>query len=260
VRLGSWDSVRCALILLAGVATFGLGIARASGAELTVFAAASLTDALREIGHHYERQHADRILFNLGASSLLARQIREGAPADLFFSADQAKMDALEQAGLILKETRTNLLSNSLVIVVPADRGLEIHSPADLTNAAIRRIALADPQAVPAGVYAKTYLQQHELWTAVQARVVPTDNVRAALAAVESGNVDAGIVFKTDAAISKRVKVACEIAPRDGPDIRYPVAVIRESKQVEAARRFVRYLSSPAAAKVFEKHGFMVLP
>jgi molybdate transport system substrate-binding protein len=257
---GPGAGLRHTLPLLAGIVSFWLGVPGATGAELTVFAAASLTDALREIGSNYTQRSADRILFNFGASSLLARQIQEGAPADIFFSADEAKMDALEQAGLILTETRTNLLSNSLVIVAAADSRLEIHSPADLTNAAIRRIALADPQAVPAGIYSKRFLERHKLWTAVEPRVVPMDNVRAALAAVESGNVEAGMVFRTDAAISRNVKVAFAIAPRDGPEIRYPVAVIKESKQVEAAGRFVQYLNSDAAARIFEKHGFIVLP
>src|SRR6266446_903998 len=169
-------------------------------ANLTVFAAASLSDALKEVAVSYERQSVDRIVFNFGASSMLARQIQEGAPADVFFSADESRMDVLEKAGLIVKETRRSRLSNSLVIVVAADNPVPIHSAGDLAGDAVKRIALADPKAVTAGIYARAYLDQAKIWPAVQGKIVPTENVRAALAAVESGDVDAGIVYKTDAA------------------------------------------------------------
>ena len=229
------------------------------GSEITVFAAASLTDTLKATAAAYERQSGDKILFNFGASSLLERQIEAGAPADIFFSADEAKMDALENKGLILKETRESRLSNSLVIVTAAESGIKINSPAELADAKIRRIALADPKAVPAGVYAKAYLEKENLWSAVEAKIVPTDNVRAALAAVESGNIEAGIVFKTDAAISKKVKVAYEVPLKDSPKISYPMAVTSNSKSVESAKKFEEYLNSDDAAKIFEKYGFIVL-
>ncbi len=121
------------------------------------------------------------------------------------------------------------------------------------------RRALADPQAVPAGIYAKEYLEKLKLWTAVEPKVIPTENVRAALAAVESGNVDAGIVYKTDAAISQKVKVAFEVPVGEGPKISYPMALMKDSPQPEAARLFLKYLDSDAAAKVFEANGFVVL-
>src|SRR5437667_3394563 len=171
--------------------------------EVTLFAAASLTDSLKEIAGTYEKQSGDKIIFNLGASSLLARQIEEGAPADIFFSADEAKMDGLEKKGLILKETRKSRLSNSLVIVVAAERGVALESPTDLATDKVKRLALAEPKTVPAGIYAKAYLQKQKLWSAVERKVVPTENVRGALAAVEAGNVEAGIVYKTEPAISK---------------------------------------------------------
>ena len=230
----------------------------AEAATISVFAAASLTDSLKEIAAGYEARSGDRILFNFGASSLLARQIQEGAPADIFFSADDAKMDGLEKQGLILKETRRNRLSNALVIVVAAEGGAVIRNPKDLVTDKIKRLALAEPQTVPAGIYAKEFLQKQNLWPAVAAKVVPTDNVRAALAAVEAGNVDAGIVYKTDAALSKRIRVAYEIPRADSPEIRYPMAVVKETKQAEAARRFLEYLESDAAAKIFETFGFVV--
>jgi len=164
----------------------------ANAAEVNVYAAASLTDVMKEIAANYEKQSSDKIVFNFGASSLLARQIIERAPADIFFSADEAKMDDLQKAGLIATETRRDLLSNSLVIVVPNDSKLAIGSPDDLTKA--QKIAIADPRAVPAGIYTKEYLSGLGLWDKLESKMVPTENVRAALAAVESGNVEAGFV------------------------------------------------------------------
>jgi molybdate transport system substrate-binding protein len=228
----------------------------AHAADLTVFAAASLTDALEEIGTAYEKAGGGKVALNLGASSTLARQIEEGAPADLFLSADEAKMDALEKRGLILAGTRRSVLSNTLVIVVPADSGSKIATPKDL--AAVRTLALAEPQSVPAGIYAREYLTRLGLWDKVAGKVVPTENVRAALAAVEAGNADAAIVYKTDAGISKKVKVAYEVPLAEGPKISYPFAVVAESKQKAAAKRFLAYLESKPALAVFRKHGFLV--
>ncbi len=233
---------------------------QAQAAELNVYAAASLSDVFKELSPVFEQQTHDKLVFNFGASSLLARQIEEGAPADLFFSADEAKMDTLEKKGLILKETRLDRLSNTLVIVVAAESGIAVKSPQDLAGAQVKRIALADPKAVPAGIYAREYLTKIKLWSNVEPKVIPTDNVRAALAAVESGNVETDMVYRTDAAISKKVKIAYEISPQDGPVIRYPMAVIKESKQPDAAKRLWEFLKTPAAGKVFEKNGFIVLP
>jgi molybdate transport system substrate-binding protein len=231
----------------------------AGAAELNVFAAASLTDALKEIGAHYERQSGDKIAFNFCASSLLERQIEEGAPADVFFSADEAEMDALAAKNLVVKETRKSLVSNTLVIVNSAESNLKITSPSDLASKSVRRIALADPKAVPAGVYSKAFLEKEKLWSQIEPKVVPVDDVRAALAAVESGNIEVGMVFKTDAAISKKVKIACEVPADAGPKISYPVAVTKNAKQVESAKRFVEYLRTDDASKIFTKYGFIVL-
>jgi molybdate transport system substrate-binding protein len=226
--------------------------------EVLVFAAASLTEALTEIAANYQKGSGDKILLNLGASSTLARQIEEGASADIFFSADEAKMDALEKKGLIVAETRTNRLSNSLVIVVSREGGPTINGPKDLATDKVGRIALADPKMVPAGVYAKEYLEKQNVWAAVNGKVIPTENVRGALAAVESGNVEAGIVYKTDAAISKKVKVAYEVPAQESPKIRYPVAALKDSKNLESAKRFLAYIASDAALRVFERYGFVI--
>jgi molybdate transport system substrate-binding protein len=237
-----------------------LAVQSLRAAELNVFAAASLADALQEIAPAYESASGDTVHLNLAASSLLARQIKEGAPADVFFSADDAKMDDLAQAGLVAAGTRVSLLSNSLVIVVNAERGAPISRPADLALATVRRLALAEPQTVPAGIYARAYLQKTGLWTSLAGKIVSTENVRACLAAVEAGNADAGFVYKTDALISKKVKVAVEIAAADAPRISYPVAVLSGAKHPEAARRFVAYLASPAARAVFARFGFLPAP
>jgi molybdate transport system substrate-binding protein len=227
-------------------------------AEVTVFAAASLTDSLKVISAVYEKQSGDKIIFNFGASSTLARQIEEGAPADIFFSADEAKMDGLAKQGLIDTAARKSRLGNSLVVVVAADSALQIQSASDLTNASVKQIALADPKAVPAGIYAKAWLTRQQLWTAIEPKVVPTENVRGALAAVESGNVEAGVVYKTDAGISKKVKVAYEVPAADLPVISYPMALVKESKQPEAAKKFLNYLDSKEAGDIFKKFGFVL--
>jgi molybdate transport system substrate-binding protein len=229
-----------------------------SAASVTVFAAASLSDSLAKIAAHYERETHDKIVFNFAASSLLARQIEEGAPADIIFSADETQMDRLQNKGLILPESRHSRLSNLLVIIVAADSSLAIATPRDLAKPSVSRVALADPQAVPAGVYAREFLRKQNLWSAIEPKVVPTANVRGALAAVESGDVEAAIVYKTDAAISKRVKIAYEVTQEDGPKISEPMAVLKDSPEPAAAQRFLRYLDSPAAGKVFTEFGFIV--
>ena len=249
---------RVPFLCCAGLAVLCLGVP-AHGAELSIFAAASLTDALRRIGSAYQQVSGDKLVFNFGASSLLARQIEEGAPADVFFSADEAKMDALQAKDLLVKGTRRSRLSNALVIVVARDSSLQIKTPRDLASPQVTHLALADPQAVPAGVYAREFLQGRRLWAVVKDKVVPTENVRAALAAVESGNVEAGMVYQTDAAISKRVRVACRIPPGEGPAISYPVALLKGSGHLPAARRFEDYLDSPSARHVFQSYGFIVL-
>lgn len=225
--------------------------------DLTVFAAASLTDSLKEIGSNYTQTSGQKVFFNFEASSTLAWQIAEGAPADIFFSADEAQMDFLAKKNLIEDTTREDRLGNRLVVVVPSDSDLKIDSAHDLARAGITHLALADPKAVPAGVYAKAWLEKFQVWDAIEPKVVPTENVRGALAAVASGNADAGVVYKTDAAISKKVRTAYEVPTADAPDIRYPVAMVKASGQPEAAKKFLKYLDSDEAAKVFKEFGFI---
>ncbi len=169
-------------------------------------------------------------------------------------------MDALAQKDLIDTKTRVRRLSNTLVVIVPLDSPVAIRSAADLVQPATQRIALADPASVPAGIYAKAWLQRLGIWTNIAPKVVTSVSVRAALAAVESGNVEAGIVFKTDAAISKKVMVACSALPADTPEISYPVALLKAAPQPAAAQKFLDYLNSDPAAQTFIQFGFIVLP
>ncbi len=168
-------------------------------------------------------------------------------------------MDVLDKNGRLEPGTRKNLLSNQLVIIVPADSKLSMSSPKDLLKADIKRIALADPASVPVGVYSSKYLADEGLWDKVKPKVVPVLDVRATLASVESGNVEAGFVYKTDAAVSKKVKIVYEVPIDKGPKITYPVAIVKESKRKDAARDFMNYVQSPPAKDAFKRYGFVVL-
>ncbi len=242
------------LLLLAGV---HLPLATACAAEVTVFAAASLSDVLTAIAKTYEARSGDRIRFNFGASSTLARQIREGARADVFFSADEAKMDELARAGLIDPAMRLPLLSNTLVIITHTDAGESLVGPRDLLKKSVRRLAIAEPQTVPAGIYAKEYLEKIGLWMALRPKIIPTENVRTTLAAVAAGNADAAVVYKTDARISKDVTVVFEIPAEEGPRIIYPIALLRSSKDVAASKAWITHLTSAEARAVFAAFGFL---
>jgi len=246
-----------AIILALMFVTGSVGVASAD--EILVSAAASLTDVLKEIGKSYQSKSKHKILFTLGPANFLARQIDEGAPVDVFFSADLAQMDILDKKGRLEPGTRKNLLSNRLVMIVPADSKIALAAPKDLLKNEVKKIVLADPAAVPVGVYASKYLAEEGLWDKVKAKVVPVLDVRATLASVESGNVEAGFVYKTDAAISKKVKVVYEVPIQKGPKIIYPVAIVKESKKKEVARDFMNFVLSSTGKLTFEKYGFVVL-
>lgn len=220
-----------------------------SAAEVRVFAAASLREAVAEIAAAYERRTGDTIVFSFGASSMLARQIAHGAPADVFLSADEEKMDELAKRDLIAGSSRVSVLSNSLVIVVRRDAPWR-----RLID--MRALALPEPWSVPAGIYARRYLQRIGLWERLASKVVPTANVRAALAAVEAGNADAAIVYATDARIAKELRVAFAVPRNDAPAISYPFALVKGAPA--PAARFLAHLRSDAALDVFAKHGFVI--
>jgi molybdate transport system substrate-binding protein len=242
------------LLALAATAAINLHGTAEPGPEILVFGAASLTESLQDLGKAFEKQTGGRVVFSFGASSDLARQIAAGAPADVFFSADTSKMDGLEKAGLVRAADRREFLGNRLVLVVPAGSKRKISSPADLAD--LPRIAIADPAAVPVGIYAKKWLTGLGLWGKIEPKVVPTLDVRAALAAVEGETVPAAIVYSTDASIAKSVRIALEV--RDGPEIVYSVAALAGSKNRAAAEAFVRFLSGEAGRAEFQRRGFLL--
>lgn len=251
-----WISIHSLICCLFGIWSLTLRAAE----PLRVLAAASLTESLQAIGIDFEKASGIRVQFQFGASSTLARQIEEGAPADVFFSADEAKMDQLEKSQKVVAGTRWSPLSNQLVVVGDIQTHETWNSISELTSISIEKIALADPKTVPAGIYAKSYLQKAGVWSKIESKVVPTENVRAALAAVESGNAQAALVYKTDAQISKKVRVLYSVGWKEGPSIRYSVAQLRESTQPRSAALFLEHLRSRGSSAIFENQGFIVLP
>jgi molybdate transport system substrate-binding protein len=223
-----------------------------AAAELRVAAAASLAEAVTEVAAAYEDSHGTKVVPVFAGSNVLARQIEEGAPLDVFLSADEATMRALEREKLVAGVAP--LLTNSLVVVVPADSTAKLAATAGL--AGFKRIAIGDPAAVPAGRYAKAWLTQAGMWEILRPRCIGSENVRAALAAVEAENADAAIVYRTDAAISAKVRIAWTAPVGEAPPVVYPAAVCTGSKRPEEARRFADFLKSPEAARIFVARGF----
>lgn len=236
---------------------FGLA---AQAAEITVFVAASLTNAMQEIGKNYNAKTGDNIRYSFAASSALAKQIEAGAGAQIFISADEQWMDYLEQRKLIEPGTRRSPLSNSLVLVVPADKAQKFEITKDgswLAKVGSGRIAAGDPAHVPAGKYAQEALTNLGSWSQVQPRLAPADNVRAALALVERGEAAAGIVYETDAAVSKTVAVAAKFPSDSHKPVSYPFGVIAGQSGF-GVRAFMNYLGSDEAVAVFTKFGFTI--
>jgi molybdate transport system substrate-binding protein len=256
LQFNKWVRKSCSITVVFLILAWAQASAVAD--EILVSAAASLTDVLKEISNGYQSKSKNTVKFNFGPSTGLARQIEEGAPADMFFSADLAQMDELDKNRRLEPGTRKNLLSNQLVIVVPSDSKLAIASPKDLLKSEVKKIALAEPP-VPVGAYSTKYLEAEGLWDKIKPKVVPVQDVRATLASVESGNVEAGFVYKTDAAVSKKVKIVYEVPIDKGPKITYPVAIVKESKRKDTARDFLNYVQTPASKELFKKYGFVVL-
>lgn len=235
-----------------------LSVLPVSAADLRISAAASLSETMTEISALHEKFHGGKPILNFGGSNALARQIKEGAPCDLFFSADEATLQQLLAGDLLHANSVANLLGNSLVVITPANSPLKVQSATEL--AMVKRVALGDPAAVPAGVYARKWLESQNTWKAIEPKIVATENVRGALAAVASGNVDAGVVYKTDAMTSKEVTVAYEVPADQAPPIIYPIAATKSSKDPGKAIRFIAFLRTEEAAAIFRKHGFVPLP
>ena len=229
--------------------------------ELTVFAAASLTDAMKDVSAQWAKDGHQPLRLSFGASSTLARQIEQGAPANLFASADEKWMDYLADKKLIVADTRKDLLGNDLVLVVPADKPqhVTIGPGFDLLGllGPNGRIATGDPAHVPVGLYAEQALKKVGMWDAVQPRLARTDDVRAALLLVERGEAPAGIVYATDAAVSKGVMVAGVFPANSHDPVSYPFAVVKAGDTPEA-RALMTFLAGPDARAIFDKRGFKV--
>ncbi|MBW4687558.1 MAG: molybdate ABC transporter substrate-binding protein [Komarekiella atlantica HA4396-MV6] len=229
-----------------------------SNTSLLVSAAASMKDALEEIKPIYQQSQPNvNISYNFGASGALQQQIEQGAPADIFISAAKKQVDALEQKGLLVPGTRANLANNRLVLIVPNDV-MGISSFYNLTDTKIKKIAIGEPRSVPAGQYTEQVLKKLGIFEKVKPKFVFVNNVRQVLAAVESGNAQAGLVYATDAKISNKVKIVVAADDKFHSPIVYPMAVLKSSKNVDAAKEFVQFLSSSQAKIVLKKYGFIV--
>ncbi|OYD97897.1 molybdate ABC transporter substrate-binding protein [Nostoc sp. 'Peltigera membranacea cyanobiont' 210A] len=229
-----------------------------SNTSILVSAAASLKEALEEIKPLYQQSKSNiNISYNFGASGALQQQIEQGAPADIFISAGKKQVDALEQKGLLLPGSRTNLANNRLVLIVAQDV-VGINSFYNLTDSKIKKIAIGEPRSVPAGQYGEQVLKKLKLYDRLKSKFVFANNVRQVLAAVESGNAEAGLVYATDAKISNKVKVVVAADDKFHSPIVYPVAIIKSSKNPSAAKEFVQFLSGSEVKTVLRKYGFIV--
>jgi molybdate transport system substrate-binding protein len=250
----SWMSLWLVLLGVPGVA------AESGKPALVVFAAASLTNVLQEVGEGFTAQTAVPIKFSFAASSALARQIENGAPADVFFSADVEWMDYLQSRKLIQVPTRRDVLGNRLVLIAPADSKIELKIGPHFPLAAVLgkgRLATGDPDSVPVGRYAREALTKLGVWSDVEARLVRADSVRSALAFVDRGEVALGIVYATDAQIDKKVRVV-DVFPDDTHQpIVYPIALTAVAKA--DAIKFADYVGSAASGATFKKYGFLIL-
>lgn len=225
--------------------------------ELTISAAASLTDAMKEIQSSYEAQHpAVNLTFNFGGSGALQKQIEQGAPVDLFLSAAGKNMNALLEQGIIDPGQHRSLLTNELVVIIPNENSEEIKRLQDLSDKRIKMIALGIPESVPAGSYAKEALMSAQLWDSLQPKVVQAKDVRQVLQYVETGNADAGFVYQSDALTSKAVKVAFSVDPAIYTPIEYPIGIIKSTKHNKEAAELYNYLQSKEALDIFIKYGF----
>lgn len=226
--------------------------------SLTISAAISLKDALEDIKIRFEKEHpVVAITFNFGASGMLQQQIENGAPVDIFCSAGVKQMDTLEAKRLLLAGTRQDLAGNQLVLIVPRESSAIAGFP-DLARPNVRRIAFGEPASVPAGQYAEEALRYLKLFDLVKPKTVLAKDVRQVLTYVETGNVDAGIVYRSDVFENARVKIVAEAPADSHTAIRYPAAVIRASRHPDEAREFLVYLRSESASKIFQNHGFLV--
>lgn len=227
--------------------------------ELTISAAASMTNALMEIQEAFETKNSTiKLRFNFGGSGALQQQIEQGAPADLFLSAAVTNMAALIDKELIDHSQQINLLTNKLVVIVPTEGNIPMNNLTDLLNTEVKTVAIGIPESVPAGNYAKEALMDAELWVTLQDKSVQAKDVRQVLQFVETGNADAGFVYATDAFTSNNVQIAVEVDEASYPAIQYPIGIVKATKHPQEAEDFYLYLQSQKALDVFIKYGFSV--
>ena len=247
----------CLSMLLAGCG--GNEAVTKKKVELHVAAAASLTDVMQELALVYEKVHPEvKVIFNFGSSGSLQQAIQNGGQADLFFSAAQKQMDVLEQDGLLLENSRRDLWCNQLVLIVPADRGMSLKDFRQLTDSEIKRIAMGEPKGVPVGQYTEEVLTNLGILENVKAKAVYGLDVRQVLAWVETGEVDCGVVYATDAAASDKVKIVAKAPADSHKPIVYPAAILKDSRQQDVASDFLAFCMSEKGKALLEKYGFEV--
>jgi molybdate transport system substrate-binding protein len=258
--LGSRSISLLARWMLAIIPPLAMPVTAGYAQSVTVFAAASLKDALDEIDGAYQKRSGQKAVISYAASSALAKQLESGAPADIFVSADLDWMDYLDKRKLVKSASRRNLLRNELVIVAPADSkvaltvGRKFPLAAQLGNG---RLAMGDPDHVPAGRYAKAALEALEVWPSVADKIARAENVRSALLFVSRGEAPLGIVYRTDAAADKRVRIVGVFPPNSHPPIVYPAALLTGGRSADAAQRYFEFMTSSEALAIFRKHGFV---
>lgn len=225
--------------------------------EIAVAAAASLTDVMEEISGVYQEKNPEvKITFTFGSSGSLMNQIEEGAPVDIFLSAASKQMDQLEKKNLIEKDTRKDLLENEMVLIVPKNTDKEISNFEDIATKKVEKIALGDPKSVPAGQYSKEIIHFLKVEEQIEDKVVEGTDVRQVLSWVETGEVDCGMVYATDAMTSDLVKVVAKAPEGSHRPVVYPAALIKGSKNLEESQEFLDFLSTKEAQEIFEKYGF----
>lgn len=246
-------------LFLNGCGPQGTGQETTKEVELTVSAATSMQNVLQELKHNFEKEQPTiDIAFNFGASGALAQQVSQGAPVDLFLSASIEKFDLLVDEGLIDEKLQQNLIGNEIVLIAPKENVKQITVIEDLKTKA-ERISIGIPESVPAGKYAKEAIESMDMWNEIENKLVLSKDVRQVLTYVETGNVDAGFVYKTDAQFSDQIQIVMSVDTKYHSEIIYPVGVIKSSEHLIEAKLFYEYLLSDEAIALLEEYGFSIL-
>lgn len=227
--------------------------------EIYVLAAASLTDVLTELANNYKKETSTEIIFSFASSGALQAQIEASAPADIFFSAAQKQMNALEEKGLIDSETRKDLLENKVVLISPKNSNLNIKSFTDITNSNVKKLCLGEPKNVPVGQYSEEILSNLSILDIAKEKAVYGSDVRNVLDWVETAEVDCGIVYATDAKIAKNINIIAEAPEDTHKKVIYPISIIKSSQNKEEAKKFIDYISTDKSKEIFQNYGFTVV-